>query len=93
MRTLKEVLATTAIGNAYSDHGLWQETYAYALATTVPIPDRAAAIRKMDEITGCPESEGKDDETLVKEFVESMLKECGVSETMFPHTYFQKHAE
>jgi hypothetical protein len=90
MRSISEVIASPVVGNAYSDHNLWQETYAYALARSVPLADRAAAIRKMDEITGCNESEGRDDETLVKEFVEGIFRDCGVSEVEFPETYLAK---
>lgn len=77
-RPVAQVLATEPYGNAYSDHNLWSEVYRIALNTDNPIPVRAAAIRKMDEITGCDETAGQNDETAVASFVDDMMSDCGV---------------
>lgn len=64
------------VGNAYSDYDLWQDLYAYVSDLENPLECRAACIRKMDELTGVPESKGKGDYTLVKEY-ESQARQWG----------------
>jgi hypothetical protein len=77
-RPVAEVLASPVAGNAYSDHDLWRELYRIALNVSNPIEVRARAVRKMDELTGCPESAGKDDNTAVVDFCTGMAEQCGV---------------
>lgn len=63
------------VGNAYSDHDLWQMLYAFVEDEENPVNLRAACIRKMDELTGEPESAGKDDDMkLVEEFMTELTK-------------------
>ena len=78
-RPVAEVLASPIAGNAYHDHDLWQEVYHVALNVSNPMSVRAAAVRKMDEITGCNECAGKnDDRALVLEFCAQMAEQCEV---------------
>lgn len=75
-RPVAEVLASPIAGNAHSDHDLWQELYHIALNVDNPMHIRAAAVRKMDELTGCHESAGRDDLTAVLEFCHTMAEQC-----------------
>jgi hypothetical protein len=75
MRSIEDVLATIPAGNALDDAELWKELYAIALNTNLSIKTRARAVRKMDELTGEPESIAQsDDQSLVARFEYEMKK-------------------
>lgn len=80
-RPVAAVLAHDVYGNAYADYDLWQETYHIACNLDNPIAIRAAAIRKMDEITGEPESKPFDgrDADLVENFIVGILRDCEIT--------------
>lgn len=75
---IEHVLATAPVGNAYSDHDLWQDLYGIASDPALPLATRARAVRKMDEVTGVPESKGQDDVALMTRYIAEMKEHCGV---------------
>lgn len=77
-------LTQTPAGNAFDDGEHWDALYTIAFDLTAPLARRAAAVRKMDELTGCSESAGfDDDQTLVDDFLAGMLRDCGVTPENF----------